>query len=222
MSYCTGTSKAIVNYKFPGGNQDVYVNTNPPIDVSVTALNTTTITSQSYNFTFNGNALNTNYPFTCNAPIAVPNDADIYLISGTWDDYGGVGSYNTGYGIVMDYSGGGVKIGTGQSVSGYVFNVLAVDCYARFTLEWRYQEAYKLEVLKDGTVIYSDQGQNQPQYTVACDDQCPIGQIRISTIEYPGYKCREKCPPETCCECDCGDVICCYGANGQVLKTILK
>lgn len=74
---------------------------------------------------------------------------------------------------------------------------------------------------KDNQIVYLG-AVDSCNYQVSCGDECPVGQIKIPTIEYPGYKCREKCPPETCCECDCGDVICCYGSNGQVLKTIPK
>jgi hypothetical protein len=79
-------------------------------------------------------------------------------------------------------------------------------------------------LIKDSqnNILFNQTTQRCLPFDVACDDQCPAGQIRTPTIEYPGYKCREKCPPETACECDCGDVICCYGSQGQVLKTIPK
>lgn len=60
----------------------------------------------------------------------------------------------------------------------------------------------KLEVKKNGITIFSDRGREPCNFTVTCTG--------------------EKCPPETCCECDCGDVICCYGSQGQLLKTIRK
>lgn len=81
---------------------------------------------------------------------------------------------------------------------------------------------YELTITDTTGQIFKRLYETEPKYTVACGDECPLGQLRIPTVEYPGYKCREKCPPETCCECNCGDVICCYGSNGQVLKTIPK
>ena len=80
----------------------------------------------------------------------------------------------------------------------------------------------KISISDTSGEIYSKAYPCPIKYLISCDDRCPAGQERIPTIEYPGYKCREKCPPETCCECDCGEVICCYGSNGQVLKTIPK
>ena len=81
---------------------------------------------------------------------------------------------------------------------------------------------YELTITDTTGQIFKRSYGTEPKYTVACGDECPVGQIRIPTIEYPGYKCHAKCPPETCCECDCGDVICCYGSGGQVIKTISK
>lgn len=84
-------------------------------------------------------------------------------------------------------------------------------------------DKYRLQITdKDNNQIYQQNFDNKPEYTVACGDECPVGQERIPTIKYPGYKCRDRCPPETCCECDCGDVICCYGSDGRVIKTIPK
>jgi uncharacterized protein (TIGR02217 family) len=77
-----------------------------------------------------------NFTFTASSP-AVPATAQIYLVSGTWDTEGGIGSYSTGAttasGIFYNISDGGVPfpgviytygpellIGTGNSVSGTV------------------------------------------------------------------------------------------------------
>lgn len=85
-----------------------------------------------------------------------------------------------------------------------------------------YSDSNKEIIVEDTTGVIYKRAVKTCDHQVSCDDRCPAGQERILTIEYPGYKCREKCPPETCCECDCGDVICCYGSQGQVLKTIPK
>jgi hypothetical protein len=223
MSYCQNSSKATVNYKFPEEKEEIYVANNPPIDISVSQLTGQfNSVSQSYSFSFDGNQLMT-YSYTCQAPAGVPLNAVCFITSGTWDDSGTIGSYSspTVYGQINSFSGNPVQIGQGLQFTGSVSNVIRPDCSVGLTLQWRWG-GWKIEILKDGTVIHSDQGQNKPQFTVACDSDCPPGQERISTVEYPGYKCCEKCPPETCCECDRGDVICCYGSNGQVLKTIRK
>lgn len=60
----------------------------------------------------------------------------------------------------------------------------------------------RINIIYDGKVIFTDVGNYPGSFKVACS--------------------AELCPPETCCECDCGAVICCYGNQGQVLKTIRK
>lgn len=50
------------------------------------------------------------------------------------------------------------------------------------------------------TIIFQDQGDCPCSYLVGCTN----------------------CPPETICECDCGDVICCYGSGGEILEVIPK
>lgn len=35
-------------------------------------------------------------------------------------------------------------------------------------------------------------------------------------------KCGETCPPETCCECKRGSLVCCYDCNGNVIKKFIQ
>jgi hypothetical protein len=60
----------------------------------------------------------------------------------------------------------------------------------------------EIKISRNGVLLFSDRGKCPCTFQVSCGE--------------------EKCPPETACECDCGDVICCYGSNGLVLKTISK
>lgn len=116
------------------------------------------------------------------------------MISATWDDYGGIGSYSTGYGIVMSYSGEPLKIGTGFSVNGTVVNVLASDCYADVLIEWRYKNGCKLVASSGGKAIYEEIGECPLEFDVVCEKGCPKGQIKCSSDKYPGYCCL-PCKP---------------------------
>lgn len=61
----------------------------------------------------------------------------------------------------------------------------------------------RINVYYNGQVIFTDVGNAPGSFYVLCG-------------------MTEKCPPETCCECDRGNVICCYDCSGKVIKTINK
>lgn len=214
---CIGKSKSTVSYKFGDGKQDTYIH-NGSIDVlDVSGLEAV---ENNYSASYPGNILTT-YNFTLNSPSNAP--ANLYILPGSyWDDNLVVGSYSAGYQDPNNpYNGSPIYCGNASQFNCSIANTIVGSCLVYLNLRWQVNCQIKIYDA-DSKLLHSDSGQCPIKYTVACDDQCPDGQERIPTIEYPGYKCREKCPPETCCECDCGDVICCYGSQGQVLKTIPK
>jgi len=186
MVYCKDKKRAIVTYKFPEKPQERYISDNPPIDVSVSSEMQDV--SASYDFTFDGTVEGRTYSFGCVAPSGVPSNAEIYLTSGSWDDWGTVGSYSTGYGIVKSFSGA-VLVGIGTSVGGTVVNERVTNCYARLVLQFRWGEGYRLKILKDGATIHQELGKYQPSFNVACDEDCPPGYCKCITTKYPGYCC---------------------------------
>lgn len=206
MSYCTNKSKAIVTFT-KNGNRNVFqASDNLPITIECKSL-----TAQTIKVITSGML----YP-TCNSDntfaYSIERIADNYTVTPNQDH-----PYNSAHGFSCTF----------YRVDLYLNSIIigSINCVQNYRIEYSNtnQQTTKSLTIKNslGAKIFESQVDNC-NYTVACGDQCPVGQERIQTIEYPGYKCREKCPPETCCECDCGDVICCYGSNGQVLKTIPK
>jgi hypothetical protein len=54
-------------------------------------------------------------------------------------------------------------------------------------------DKYQMQIFdKNQTMIYQQNFNNQPQYTVACDDECPEGYCKCECIHYPGYCCYDK------------------------------
>lgn len=47
-------------------------------------------------------------------------------------------------------------------------------------------------------------------------------QKTASTCPEVVIKCGDTCPPETCCECDSGERVCCYGNDGTAIYSYLK
>ena len=100
--------------------------------------------SQNYNPHFDGNALTTN-SFTCEAPASVPASArnlTAWLTQGAFDDYGSVGGWSspTTYGVINQFSGAPIQVGSGRSVGGTVTNSIRGGCSCSVTIEWRWDE----------------------------------------------------------------------------------
>lgn len=76
--------------------------------------------------------------------------------------------------------------------------------------------------IKSGNEVVADLVGDCPVEYEVISQPCSAGYIEVPINSFPGYKCREICPSETYCQCDCGEVICCYGSDGRVLKTIPK
>jgi len=207
-THCSNKSKAIITLNFKDGSKEAVTSNNPAVEVSLNGSGSTA-TKKVYlrGFAFSDGS-------QCNQ---LPN----------YEEYRGEIPINV-QPTLSQGSGGTCDGGSSRS---YYINEVGGNSGT----EWRVgsvsiREEYSVSNCEvtitdaNGTIYTKTINDNCPTYTVACNDDCPAGQERIPTIEYPGYKCREKCPPETCCECecDCGDIICCYGSQGQVLKTILK
>lgn len=219
--YCSGKSKAIVTFKYENGIE-VYTSKNPPIDVIVQgnsiqcgvagtwtilgaydspSQGTVTFQADYQGYVNDNPYIATVVPATgeqkaiCDPNVGVPC---VYLVSAC------DGRNMAGDGTNWNQNRWNIRIANKVFTSAGNNNVCAIA------------------IKENGVTVYSNSSDKCPTYTVACEDGCPEGYIKVPTIAYPGYKCREKCPPETCCECDCSNVICCYGSNGQVLKTIPK
>lgn len=191
MSYCEGKSKAKVNYQFPGGLKDTYVSDSPPIDVVVESVNPEQILTQSTtNSTFDGST-QTTYNFSINAPDPVPDNADVFLISGRWDDIGSIGSF-TSPNIPNQhnvYDGIPLHIGRSGIVKGTVTNTIIGQCSLTISLQWRLSTQYGLKVLKDGVILHQVTGNGYPKFDVSCDEGCPPHHIRCEITSYPGFCC---------------------------------
>ena len=108
MSYCENKKSATVIYNFKDSEEKRFIakEQDLPIEVLEEKVKIQSRISSSFEQGYNGYDPGS-YAFVIDAPSEIPSDADveIYLISGIWDDYGGVGSYSTGYGIVKSYDG---------------------------------------------------------------------------------------------------------------------
>lgn len=191
MPYCEGKTKAKVNYQFPGGLKDIYVSDNPPIDVVVESVSAIQLLAQSTtDLTFDGST-QTTYNFTINAPNTVPDNADVFLISGRWDDIGSIGSF-TSPNIPNQhnvYNGVPLLIGRSGVVKGTVTNTIIGQCSLTISLQWRLSTQYRLKILKDGVVIHQITGNGYPKFDVSCDEGCPPHYIRCQTTKHPGFCC---------------------------------
>lgn len=191
MTYCANANKATVEYSVNGVNKTYTVESQSLLPISIEVTNGYE-KSQNYQLSFNGNTITT-YSFTLEAPAEVPRNEipKIYLISGTWDDAGTVGTYtsNRNPGQIATYTGGSLLIGAGYSIGGSVENILVPQCTINITLNWQLD----IEVLKifdkNGNLIFQDKGKNIKLENVACDDDCPPGQIKCKHNKYPGYCC---------------------------------
>ncbi len=195
--HCTNKAKATITLNFKDGTKEVVTSDNPAVEISLNGSGSTA-TKKVYlrGFAFSGGS-------EYKGEISINVTPTLSQGSGGTCDGGTSRTYYINQ--VGGNSGTEWRVGTVSIREEY----LPLKC--------------EIKIIDQSGTIYNKTINNScPTYTVACGDECPVGQIRIPTIEYPGYKCREKCPPETVCECDCGDIICCYGSQGQVLKTIPK
>lgn len=190
MAYCHGKTKATVKYTVNKQNRVFVASQNfLPIDVIVTDGQKEI--TQNFIKSFNGDVLTT-YSFTVNAPSELPEDKtpEIYLMSGTWDDCGSIGSFNSPctYGQIYTYSGSPLLIGRGLSINGTVKNLLRHYCYVNLLLKW----LVGTQVLKifdqSGNLIFSDSGENIT-FNVICNDDCPPNHIKCNCPQYPGFCC---------------------------------
>lgn len=193
MDYCEGKDTATVIYSFNKGEEKRYTaeRQNLPLTVTKETVKITSGVKTSSRFDFEGNNPGS-YPFTIDAPVEIPQeieDIEIYLESGIWDDYGGIGSYSTEVGIVQTYEGEPLLVGTGRTISGTATNVEPIQCYADISLDWRYEDSCKLVISSQGKVLYEEIGECPLDFNVVCDRDCPKGYLKCSSNKYPGYCC---------------------------------
>lgn len=211
MSYCEGDTKARVVYSF-NGVERIFETGQTPLDVTVESKRV----NATENYRQEGYTIRFYSPNNRGHITALVRD---YIIFPLDDDYFGRDSRGISFWNCEavdfqrhsngSYAGPVMRLGTLEVIQN------GDKCPTPLKNRCNIQVKYK------NTVIFQDQGECPINFRVECGD-CPKDCERVEIPEYPGYKCIEKCPPETCCECDCGDVICCYGNQGQVLKTIRK
>ena len=205
--YCNQKSKAIITLNFKNDAKEIIISNHPGVEISLNQTgNQKTKKVYLRGLAFSGGKECT--------PIPV------------YEEYQGEIAVNIQPTVTQ---GRGGTCDNGTSRTHYIPQIGSYDSGTEWrvgtvTIREEYSPAEcKIEIKDRQGIIYSRTINDVcPNHTIACDDQCPEGQERIEIVEYPGYKCREKCPPETICQCDCGDVICCYGSNGQVIKSIKK
>ncbi|MEM9927181.1 MAG: hypothetical protein AAF915_26135 [Cyanobacteria bacterium P01_D01_bin.50] len=192
MTYCTGKDLATIKYKFGEGEDKVLVveKENLPVQVAKEQIKKSSGIRTNFFERFEGREPGS-YSFTVNAPSGVPEgvEVEIYLTSGTWDDYGRIGDYSTGYGIVKKYEGEPLLVGKGRTIQGSVTNVEPVSCYVRVSLDWRFENTCKLVVFHKNKVIYEETGDCPLNFQTTCDQDCPPRTLKCASSKYPGYCC---------------------------------
>ncbi|GAX43440.1 hypothetical protein NIES4075_44530 [Tolypothrix sp. NIES-4075] len=193
MSYCANKTKAVVKFNFSDKKEKIFESEKVPIEVIAGLADDTLKATVNYSNGFPGEQLQT-FNFTIDAPSDVPQGLqtppEIYLVSGYWDDWGTIGNYSTGYGIIKSYGGNSppIKIGTGYSVKGTVVNVRPYECFARCELQWRWGGC-KIIISSQGMKLYEETGDCPVNFKVSCDDDCPEGTMKCEIPQYPGYCC---------------------------------
>lgn len=182
-----------MKFHFADNKQKIFESDKVPIEVVTGLADDTLKATVNFSNGYPGENPQT-FNFTINAPPNIPQGLqtppEIYLISGYWDDWGSVGSYSTGYGIVKSYGGDSppLRIGSGYSINGTVVNVKPYECFARCELEWRWGGC-KITISSQGKKVFEETGACPVKFKVSCDDDCPPGDIRCEHPGYPGFCC---------------------------------
>ncbi|ARV63371.1 hypothetical protein BZZ01_32755 (plasmid) [Nostocales cyanobacterium HT-58-2] len=194
MNYCQGQKQAAVRWSFLNKKEQFFVaqSNQLPLNVSTQIKEDVFRFSQRFYKNFPGMELTT-YNFTVEAPPFIPKGLktppNIYLLSGTWDDHGSIGDYDTGHGYVKSYSGE-LKVGTGYSISGTATNEVRGGFYVDLLLQWRCEGCeITITSSQSGQKLLVDSGACPVHFHVSCNDNCPSGYIRCETSQYPGYCC---------------------------------
>jgi hypothetical protein len=193
--YCANATKATVNYKVNGITKEfITQGLLLPIDVEVVSTSTGGV-EQNFSKSFNGNILTT-YSFSIDAPTEIPRIEipQIFLLSGTWDDAGSIGTFSSTeiVGQIYTYSGQPLLVGAGYTINGTVKNLLTPACNVSLRLKWQIPQDELRIYDKNGELIFKDKGSNIT-FKVKCNDECLPGEIRCTTNKYPGYCCI-PCP----------------------------
>lgn len=196
MTYCENKSSATVLYKFKEKEEKRFVveEENLPVDVAIEKIKKDTGLISEYSFSFDGEVEGGSYTFTVEAPEEIPSeleDIQIFLERGIWDDYGGIGNYSTGYGVVKSFKGDDpILIGTGRSVDGTVVNLHPIECYANGAINWRFENAVcRLIISYQGEILHEEEGECPLEFEVVCDKDCPKEYLKCKSNKYPGYCC---------------------------------
>jgi hypothetical protein len=170
MAYCTGKSKAIVEYSFGDKKAKKFETELVPIDVQTNEPGNSGV---CWRFTGQGVNNSANYE---------------YFACGTSPSYAFNGSGCNLYmdGIMLGGNGYEYKSGTNtvnrvdsmSATSGYITSGNC-NCLAEC----------EIKILKDGQIIFSDKGTCPLKFHVTCDDDCPEGSHKCTHNKYPGYCC---------------------------------
>lgn len=193
--YCSAKDKVRVSYKFGSSGWKTWTSKKGPITISV-GYDYTAV-DRWWTFNFDGTIEGATYSFTCVAPSGTPSNAEIWLLGIDLDDWGGVGSFSTGYALGTGYGSGKgekpIKVGDGLSVSGVVVNEKKPWCHATVHLEWRSPQTTgcRISITSPNQGTFEDKGSCPCIYKVTCGDECPPGQTKVDQPGYPGYCCMD-------------------------------
>lgn len=221
MPYCNTGQIAVLKYKFPEKQQDKFTTIKTPIDVIIRPTTKTGYTPGAYQADYYVDQYDSSgttiistthyqpYPITTSDTTllspGVENPDKYYYPPFNYPIE--INNFNS-YSIACDYSNvGNVRkraffnlIGTHERLNRDKFVVRDVT----WIREDKQPEVFKFELAvigSDSKQQFIDYGASEPTFEVLCSSG--------------------KCPRNSC-ECDCGDVICCYNTSGYCVATFLK
>lgn len=211
---CENSKKAIVTYTFNESDRRQFVTEDVPITVELKEYRLPVSGGQcpiSYDVTvFFGHECTKGQPKTGTLVTRVPNK-----VLGTEMKFVPDSNGSTGTAILIVYYMGGQRGGkAGDNIFGCSggIGLNAGNYFAEITnivpaIPGQADNCGSLKKCqlivknsKSNIVIFKDEGDCPCTYSIDC----------------------EFCPPNTHCQCDHGDVICCYDINGIVIETIRK
>jgi uncharacterized Zn-binding protein involved in type VI secretion len=177
--YCNGSTKATINII----GKETILSNNPPVDVTWQGQEGS---SQSFSFSCT-QPLNQTFP----AEIA-----DIQLSPLEQTIYFGIGYFPDGLPTTcptLDTANTN-RFGSGDTlhiINGKTLTWNGDDDYAGNSGSCSYIIYFggTLKITDSKGEIFAKAYSKKPQYTVACDNECPSGHIRCQTVKYPGYCC---------------------------------
>lgn len=170
MAYCTGKSKATIEYSFGDGKVKLFETGLIPIEVEKVEPENTAV---CWRFAGQGVGNDSYYEhFACGtSPSFVSNGAGLNLFMD---------------GAMIQVSGYYYRFGTNS-----VNRVSKLTPTNNFLTSGNCDcsEECEIKVSKNGQIIFSDKGVCPVKFDVTCDEDCPEGSHKCTHNKYPGYCC---------------------------------